>query len=111
MFLSIPPIKSNKEVLLASDMVRVKISSCVDEQKAVCELLTLVQGVSRSLSGPRASDGFVQRAEFNSRAGGEKTVPVRYLELASFHKYRRQCCHTLRSSAGFARLKPMLSVK
>lgn len=53
MFLSIPPIKSNKEVLLASDMVRVKISSCVDEQKAVCELLTPVQGVSRSLRGPR----------------------------------------------------------
>lgn len=101
MFLSIPLIKNNKEVLLASDMVRDKISSCVDDQKAVCELLTPIQGISRSLCLPRASDGFVQRAEFNSCAGGEKTVLVRYLELVSFPKYRRQCCRTHRSSAGF----------
>lgn len=101
MFLNIPPIKNNKEVLVVNDMVRDKISSCVDDQSAVCELLTPIQGISRFLCGPRASDGFVQRAEFYSCAGGEKTVLVRYLELLSFPKYRRQRCHTHRSSAGF----------
>lgn len=31
-FLSIAAIKNNEEVLLASDMVRDRISSCVDDQ-------------------------------------------------------------------------------
>lgn len=49
MFLSIAVIKSNKEILLANDMVRDKISSCAHDQKAVFELLTPIQGIRRSL--------------------------------------------------------------
>lgn len=40
MFLSIAAIKNNEEVLLASDMVRDKISSCVDDQPEGCLWIT-----------------------------------------------------------------------